>query len=168
VFCGFRRIFGVVSLFWKWKCAVSVGCGEGVQTGGRRTGAEEDGGPMSAVTTGNEDGTAVEHPRHYNTHPSGIECIEISRLCMSDMGQAIQYIWRAEEKHGLEDYLKAAWFLKDLLANGLPHHPPFKAKQKLMQAARMDDCPRRQHLLHCIAVGELTRAVSSIEMMARP
>ena len=109
---------------------------------------------------------AVDHPKHYNAHPSGIECIEISRLCMSNMGQAVQYIWRAEDKNGVEDYCKAAWFLRDLMANGLSHYPPFHAKVLLRRAIKADDVPRRAFLLQCILEGNLHRAVEHIDMIA--
>ena len=37
------------------------------------------GPPKPRVTTGHHGGTAVDHPAHYNVHPSGIECIEVVR-----------------------------------------------------------------------------------------
>ena len=61
----------------------------------------------------------VNHPPHYGNHPSGIECIEVTRLCMSDMGAAIQYIWRHADKGTPEqDLRKARWYLNDLLTTG--------------------------------------------------
>lgn len=52
-------------------------------------------------------------PSHYRSHPSGIECIEISRHLPSDLGQALQYVWRWDTKNGVEDLRKARWFLRD-------------------------------------------------------
>ena len=47
---------------------------------------------------------AVNHPKHYNGHPSGIECI--------DVGNAVKYIWRADLKNdAIEDLEKAAWYI---------------------------------------------------------
>lgn len=80
----------------------------------------------------------VEKPVGYNSHPSGIECIEVTRLCPFDLGNAIKYIWRSEHKNGIEDLKKARWYLKDVLANGLASHPPFKARKLLEQAAAAD------------------------------
>jgi len=37
----------------------------------------------------------VEHPSHYTSHPSGIECIEITRHHNFPVGNAIKYLWRA-------------------------------------------------------------------------
>lgn len=36
----------------------------------------------------------VNHPKHYNSHPSGIECIEIVRHHNFNIGNAIKYLWR--------------------------------------------------------------------------
>lgn len=56
----------------------------------------------------------VDHPAHYTSHPSGVECIEISRWMCSDLGQAFQYIWRCGDKaNTLEDLRKAQWFIRD-------------------------------------------------------
>lgn len=55
----------------------------------------------------------VDHPKHYNQHPSGIECIEIVRHMTFNLGNAIKYIWRADFKNGLEDIKKAIWYLED-------------------------------------------------------
>ena len=56
---------------------------------------------------------AVNHPTHYNSHPSGIECIEVAELYGFNIGNAIKYIWRAGLKGGedkLEQDLKKAIF----------------------------------------------------------
>ncbi len=37
----------------------------------------------------------VEKPTHYTSHPSGIECIEISEHYDFCVGNAIKYLWRA-------------------------------------------------------------------------
>lgn len=56
----------------------------------------------------------VSHPKHYTSHPSGIECIQITRHMNFNIGNAIKYIWRAEEKGDIiQDYEKAIWYLKD-------------------------------------------------------
>ena len=38
---------------------------------------------------------SVNHPAHYNSHPSGIECIEIARHHNFNIGNTIKYLWRA-------------------------------------------------------------------------
>jgi len=57
---------------------------------------------------------AVNHPPHYTNHPSGVECIDITRHMRFNVGNAIKYIWRADEKGSdLDDLRKAAWYIND-------------------------------------------------------
>jgi hypothetical protein len=56
----------------------------------------------------------VNNPPHYTSHPSGIECIQITEHMGFCLGNAVKYIWRADEKHkdnGVEDIRKAIWYL---------------------------------------------------------
>lgn len=39
--------------------------------------------------------SVVDHPSHYTSHPSGIECIDIAQHHNFNVGNAIKYIWRA-------------------------------------------------------------------------
>lgn len=56
----------------------------------------------------------VNHPKHYNRHPSGIECIEITRHMGFNLGNAMKYIWRADLKDNkITDLEKAAWYIED-------------------------------------------------------
>ena len=55
---------------------------------------------------------AVNHPGHYNLHPSGIECITITEHMNFCLGNAIKYIWRADLKNGVEDLEKAEWYIR--------------------------------------------------------
>ena len=50
----------------------------------------------------------VNHPQHYNQHPSGVECIDIARYYPFAIGNAIKYLWRAGLKKdaALEDVEK--------------------------------------------------------------
>lgn len=55
---------------------------------------------------------AVNHPDHYNHHPSGVECIEIVEAFNFNVGNAIKYLWRAGLKGDeIEDLKKAAWYV---------------------------------------------------------
>jgi len=38
----------------------------------------------------------VNHPKHYTSHPSGIDCIQITEHMSFNLGNAIKYIWRAD------------------------------------------------------------------------
>lgn len=54
----------------------------------------------------------VNNPSHYNSHPSGIECIEITEHMNFCLGNAVKYIWRASLKgKQLEDLMKAKWYV---------------------------------------------------------
>lgn len=56
---------------------------------------------------------AVNHPQHYTSHPSGVECITITEHMGFNLGNAMKYIWRADLKHdALEDLQKAKWYLE--------------------------------------------------------
>lgn len=57
------------------------------------------------------ESNAVNHPRHYNEHPSGIECIDVVEHMNFNIGNAIKYLWRADGKGGLEDFKKAIWYI---------------------------------------------------------
>lgn len=65
-----------------------------------------------------KDFDPVEKPKHYNSHPSGVECIEITRHHDFAIGNVIKYVWRAGLKEGnlakeLEDLRKARYYLDD-------------------------------------------------------
>ena len=67
------------------------------------------------------------NPAHYRSHPSGIECIDVTRWMNFNLGNAVKYIWRCTLKHGtlagqLEDLKKAVWYLSDEIERleGLP------------------------------------------------
>jgi Protein of unknwon function (DUF3310) len=54
---------------------------------------------------------AVNHPQHYNSHPSGVEAITVTEHMNFNVGNAMKYLWRSEHKNGLEDLKKARWYI---------------------------------------------------------
>lgn len=63
----------------------------------------------------------VNHPQHYTQ--GGVECIDalkaatvgktgIEAVCVANV---IKYLWRYEEKNGLEDVKKAQWYINRLI-----------------------------------------------------
>jgi hypothetical protein len=59
----------------------------------------------------------VNHPKHYTSHPSGIEVIEITEHMNFCLGNVIKYVLRADLKHDvIEDLEKARWYLDRELA----------------------------------------------------
>lgn len=54
----------------------------------------------------------VNHPPHYTSHPSGVECIEIVEHLNFCVGNAIKYLWRAGLKgDDIQDLEKARWYV---------------------------------------------------------
>ena len=63
-------------------------------------------------TTGHAENTPVNHPIHYNAHPSGVECITIIECFNLNIGNAVKYLWRAGLKEdAVEDLKKAKWYV---------------------------------------------------------
>lgn len=59
----------------------------------------------------------VNHPKHYTSHPSGVECITVTEHMSFNVGNAIKYLWRADEKGApIEDLRKAAWYVEREIA----------------------------------------------------
>lgn len=56
--------------------------------------------------------TDAINPAHYQDHPSGIQCIQITEHMNFCLGNAIKYIWRAGLKNNaIEDLEKARWYI---------------------------------------------------------
>jgi len=59
----------------------------------------------------------VNHPKHYTSHPSGVECIQVTEHMGFNLGNAMKYIWRADEKgNAVEDLRKAVWYINREIA----------------------------------------------------
>lgn len=55
----------------------------------------------------------INHPKHYTSHPSGIECIQVTEHMSFNVGNAMKYLWRADEKGALiQDLQKAVWYIQ--------------------------------------------------------
>lgn len=72
----------------------------------------------------------VNHPDHYTSHPSGVECIDVVEHLPFNLGNAIKYLWRADSKGSpLEDLRKAEWYVRreiERRAKALPAFPAAK------------------------------------------
>ena len=54
----------------------------------------------------------VNHPSHYTSHPSGVECIEIAEHMNFCLGNAFKYVFRRNLKDSAEaDLRKARWYI---------------------------------------------------------
>jgi hypothetical protein len=70
----------------------------------------------------NQEIDMVNHPKHYTSDPSGVECIDITRHRNFNVGNAIKYLWRAGlkedsnksiKKKQVEDLQKAVFYIND-------------------------------------------------------
>jgi hypothetical protein len=70
----------------------------------------------------NQEIDMVNHPKHYTSDPSGVECIDITRHRNFNVGNAIKYLWRAGLKEDsnksirtkqVEDLQKAVFYIND-------------------------------------------------------
>lgn len=68
----------------------------------------------------------VNHPKHYTSHPSGIEAIQITEHYDFCIGNAIKYLWRSGLKQEadkpnsekeVEDLEKAVWYINRKISN---------------------------------------------------
>ena len=81
-------------------------CGFFINTGNKKIGG---------ITTNTKE-DLVNNPSHYNSDPSGVKCIEITRHRNNNIGNVIKYVWRNGLKGGnsnIQDLEKAAWYLND-------------------------------------------------------
>lgn len=63
----------------------------------------------------------VNHPEHYTK--GNVECLDAIKSALGKnykyyvQGNLIKYIWRFDHKNGLQDLLKAQFYLNDLIHN---------------------------------------------------
>jgi len=73
--------------------------------------------PMPIRNTVANTADNVNHPAHYTSHPSGVECIQITEHMGFNLGNAFKYIWRADLKHAaVEDMRKAIFYINREIA----------------------------------------------------
>ncbi|MEU1353861.1 DUF3310 domain-containing protein [Streptomyces cinnamoneus] len=61
----------------------------------------------------------VNHPDHYTSHPSGIECIQVTQHLDFLLGNVVKYLWRfglKPDTPSLQDLKKARWYLDHKIA----------------------------------------------------
>lgn len=59
----------------------------------------------------------VDHPKHYNTNPSGVECIDVVEHMPFNIGNAMKYLWRCDDKGDpIENLEKAIWYCQREIA----------------------------------------------------
>lgn len=76
-------------------------------------GEAEEGKSMPNETSSDQKPDYVNHPPHYATHPSGVECVDIAEHLSFNLGNALKYLWRAKGKgREEEDLQKCLWYLE--------------------------------------------------------
>ena len=109
-----------------------------------------------ATTQSKDPNEKVDHPRHYNQHPSGIECIEIIEHLPCNLGNAVKYIWRCGLKKSTDDPLRdlrsAQWYVRRELdrIKRFPHmaetrDPGVEAAWGSLAQRIIEDAKRREH-----------------------
>jgi len=79
----------------------------------------------------------VNHPPHYGSHPSGVECITITEHMNFCIGNAIKYLWRAGLKDGTDmvlDLQKAVWYINREIQRCMSTEEPTKADAPLVES----------------------------------
>ena len=101
----------------------------------------------------------VNHPKHYNSHPNGIECIDIIRHYTCDIANAIKYLWRAglkpemgmeDAEKEIEDLKKALWYIEDYrvkIPQLLLGH--FKSRERMEQIIIEVTGHRKDEIAYC-------------------
>jgi len=57
-------------------------------------------------------GDEVNHPKHYTEQIPGVECIQVVEHMTFNLGAAVKYIWRCNDKgNKLKDLQKARWYI---------------------------------------------------------
>ena len=78
---------------------------------------------------------SVNHPKHYTQHPSGVECITVTRHFNFNIGNAIKYLWRAGLKgSALEDLQKARWYVDDEIKRLTPEEVEWRESNTTARA----------------------------------
>ena len=109
----------------------------------------------------------VNKPKHYNTHPSGIEAREVNSYLIGPLAAAYKYVFRANVKHSspLEDYKKARWYVEEsqkrcramLERDTFPvHNSAFEFWFRAEQICLAETCPKRAEILRKIPVMNFT------------
>lgn len=117
------------------------------------------------------DHDPVNHPSHYTSHPSGVECLEVTRLLPFTLGNAVKYVWRTELKNGAEDLDKARFYLRDWLAHQGPYHLIRREAALLLERVEAAEVVLHGHaharpcFFYFIRTGHVDRALSELEAL---
>lgn len=119
----------------------------------------------------------VNHPQHYNSHPSGVEVIEIVRHMGFNLGNSVKYLMRLYEKgNPLQDAKKALWYLEDEMMAGKlggtavdPAKPEWTGATKMVLFHEADPHVKAalNYILSASVTGEMVFANLAIDQMKK-
>lgn len=156
------------SLRWLYAVKCRYSDCQKVEDCATETGATDN---WNAIQTGAADHSEqprdmVNHPPHYNGHPSGVECIEVTELLPFNLGNAFKYVFRHRAKNGREDLEKARWYLQRELERAPDGTADlnYQAGERVERIAQHESYPVGR-LLVCIAHGgaDLEEALRQLE-----
>lgn len=107
----------------------------------------------------------VNRPPHYLGHPSGLECIEVTSGLTFCVGNAVKYLWRAENKNGVEDLHKALWYLDYAVRHADPVFLttlPWRTTTRLQVVAAAETDPNRSRFFNALAAPDLEYAKEAV------
>lgn len=105
----------------------------------------------------------VNHPKHYNSHPSGIEVIEIVRWMEFDTGNSFKYVSREDHKgNSVQDLEKAIFYVEDYwkmraenpdyVLRGYPN----RVRELLWEFVRMETNPTKANVYFTLFMAQIS------------
>ena len=98
----------------------------------------------------------VNHPKHYTSHPSGVEAIEITRWLRGPYSNAFKYVfrgWDSLKGDPIEDLRKAICYLND--AEKFPDDArslPTDADVRWQEYYEAEPCEEKKECMGCILI----------------
>ena len=85
------------------------------------------------------------NPDHYKGNK--LECIDCIEECTRNLvgieaitvANVIKYVWRYKDKNGLEDLLKAEWYLKRLIKHNATEEVIKKTQEEIMLDMQLEE-----------------------------
>jgi len=99
--------------------------------------------PSQKVEDYHAEGSSVNSPPHYNSHTSGVECIDIIEVMPANIAMSMKYLWREGLKPGEadeKDLEKSVWYtrreisLRKMLRGVITHEQHYKFLQRANKA----------------------------------
>jgi len=106
-------------------------------------------------------------PSHYRSHPSGVECIEISKHLSGCLAQSFQYLWRCGQKDDpVQELEKAMWFIEvELTVDNKHYLLPSMVNSKLNDVlAAEPDAQKAEAFKHIVLANQHDNGIRQIHL----